>query len=203
MKKLLVPALVAVIAGPAFGYYDDREVDADYMGLQPYVALRGGTSYINLNYNLLNDKVTVSDMNFQGRAAIGMSFWRGGRSELEATFYTKMNKTDTFSGIDADIGLTMQNYMLNTYVDIGRYNLVQPFIGLGAGIATTKISRRGDALGVDLGDQKDTSFTAMGAVGLSFALEHFALDVAARYNYVDIQSGMHNIGADVGIRVMF
>ena len=204
MKKILIPALAAFMAVPAFAY-SDREVDADYLGLQPYIAIRGGATYMTLKYNMAGEKQTVDDTVFQGRAALGMSFFRGGRSEVEATLYTKAKETKDFVIGDVDVGFSMQNILLNTYIDIGRYNLVQPFVGVGAGIAMTKITRDGSALGVgvDLGDQKDTKFTAMGAVGLSFALEHFALDVAARYNYVDIQSGMHTVGADVGIRIMF
>ena len=43
----------------------------------------------------------------------------------------------------------------------------------------------------------------MGALGVEFDMEYFAVDLAARYNYIDIQSGMHNVGADLGIRFMF
>ena len=201
MRKLLIPALAAVIACPAFAY----DVDAEYLGLQPYVAIRGGITNMNLQYKIQGDKQTVSDTVFQGRGALGMSFYRGGRTEVEYTFYTKGDKKKDFAIGEIDVGMKMQDLQLNTYLDLGQYNYVQPFIGVGAGVAFTKITRDASALGgtISFDDKSDTNFTAMGAVGISIALEHFAIDLAARYNYVDVASGMHNIGGDVGIRISF
>jgi hypothetical protein len=34
-------------------------------------------------------------------------------------------------------------------------------------------------------------------------MESFAVDVAARYTYADVRSGLHNFGGDIGIRFMF
>ena len=58
------------------------------------------------------------------------------------------------------------------------------------------------AAGVD--HSKDsTKFSAMGTLGLSMPFGCFAVDVAARYNYVDVASGMHNFSGDIGVRYMF
>ena len=43
----------------------------------------------------------------------------------------------------------------------------------------------------------------MGTVGMTFDWNVFAVDVAARYNYVDVRSGMHDFGGDIGVRFMF
>ena len=79
--------------------------------------------------------------------------------------------------------------------------MLRPFAGLGAGIAFTDVKRHGDL--VPRHSESKTRFSAMGTLGVTFDMERFAVDLAARYTYVDIQSGLHNFGGDVGIRFMF
>lgn len=63
------------------------------------------------------------------------------------------------------------------------------------------VKRHGDL--VPRKSESKTRFSAMGTMGVTFDMERFAVDLAARYTYVDIQSGLHNFGGDVGIRFMF
>lgn len=197
--KLLLSGLFLMTVCPAFA------VDADGLGLQPYIAVRAGATYLNLNYKYDGEKKTVDDTVFQGRAAVGMSFYRTGRAEIEVSAFTKGKHKTDFTVGEIDFGLEMQTLHLNAYMDIGKYSIVQPFIGLGAGVARTVLKRDASFLGVgtSLDDEKDYKISAMGTIGLAFALEHFVLDIAGRYNYVDVAEGMHNFGADVGIRFVF
>jgi hypothetical protein len=43
----------------------------------------------------------------------------------------------------------------------------------------------------------------MGTLGMTFDWKVFAVDVAARYTYADISSGLHDFGGDIGVRFMF
>ena len=43
----------------------------------------------------------------------------------------------------------------------------------------------------------------MGTLGVTFDWHVFAVDMALRYTYADINSGLHNFGGDVGLRYMF
>ena len=86
-------------------------------------------------------------------------------------------------------------------MEFGAYKIVRPFVGVGAGIAMTDVERHGNLTPSHSKDE--TRFSAMGTLGVTFDMERFAVDLAARYTYVDINSGLHNFGGDVGIRFMF
>ena len=86
-------------------------------------------------------------------------------------------------------------------MEFGSYKIVRPFAGLGVGMAFADVRREG-AL-VPHHSESKTRFAGMGTLGVTFDMERFAVDLAARYTYVDIQSGMHNFGGDIGIRFMF
>jgi hypothetical protein len=49
----------------------------------------------------------------------------------------------------------------------------------------------------------NTRFSMMGTLGLAMPFGCYSVDVAARYNYIDVNSGMHNFSGDIGIRYMF
>ena len=83
--------------------------------------------------------------------------------------------------------------------NLGHFNYIQPFVGLGAGMAFMNT----EAKGTYTRSEDNTRFSAMGTVGLGMPFGCFKVDVAARYNYIDIASGMHNFSGDVGIRYMF
>ena len=86
--------------------------------------------------------------------------------------------------------------MAHVYMDLWHFKYIQPFAGLGAGMAFINTQA------ADISND-GTKFSAMGTLGLSMPFGCFNVEVAARYNYIDIMSGMHNFSGDVGIRYMF
>lgn len=202
MKKIAISTLAVLIACPAFAGNYGSGSSWQLFGLDPYIGLRGGASYTNLNYNYNNHKETMSDMVFQGRAALGLEICDTVRSEIEWSIFSKAKDTANFGTVgDVKVDTKMQTLLWNTYWEFGGYHVVRPFIGLGAGVAFADVKREIPNIG-DHSESK-TRFTAMGSLGVTFDMERFAVDIAARYNYVDIQSGLHNFGGDVGIRFMF
>ena len=202
MKKIAISTLAVLIACPAFAGNYGSGSSWQLFGLDPYIGLRGGASYTNLNYNYNDHKESMSDMVFQGRAALGLEICDTVRSEIEWSIYSKAKDSADFGTAgDVKVDTKLQTLLWNTYWEFGGYHVVRPFIGLGAGVAFADVKRDVPALG-DHSESK-TRFSAMGALGVTFDMERFAVDIAARYNYVDIQSGLHNFGGDIGIRFMF
>ena len=202
MKKIAISTLAVLIACPAFAGNYGSGSSWQLFGLDPYIGLRGGASYTNLNYNYNDHKESMSDMVFQGRAALGLEICDTVRSEIEWSIYSKAKDSADFGTAgDVKVDTKLQTLLWNTYWEFGGYHVVRPFIGLGAGVAFADVKRDVPALG-DHSESK-TRFSAMGALGVTFDMERFAVDIAARYNYVDVQSGFHNFGGDIGIRFMF
>ncbi len=203
MKKLVISTLAVLIACPAFAAHpNDGNSTWQLWGMNTYIGVRGGISYNNLNYSFANDKESMTDTIFQGRAALGLELCKTLRSEIEWSIYSKAKDSENFGNAGTvKIDSKMQTLLWNMYWEFSEYQVVRPFIGAGAGVAFTDIDRRGGPL-IDASSSK-TKFSAMGTLGVTFDMEKFAVDVAARYNYVDVQSGLHNFGADIGVRFMF
>ena len=205
MKKLAVSTMAVLLACPAFAGINHPSQGSSWQmwGMDPYVGLRGGMSYTNLNYKYDGNKESMTDFIFQGRAAMGLEICDTVRSEVEWSYYGKLSDQENF-GMTAgavDVKAKMQTLLWNNYWEFSSYEMVRPFVGMGAGVAFTTVERSGELVPYNSADK--TRFSAMGTMGLTFDMESFAVDVAARYTYVDIESGLHNVGADVGIRFMF
>ncbi|MBR2286388.1 MAG: outer membrane beta-barrel protein [Alphaproteobacteria bacterium] len=201
MKKLTISALAVLLACPAFaGQHSDSSFTI--MGLEPYIGLHGGMGYNNLNYSFNDKKESIQDLTFQGRVAMGLEVCDKVRSEIEYSFYSKAKDTKDFGDIkDVKVESKLQTLMWNSFWEFGNYDIIRPFIGAGIGLAFTDVSRNGAT--IDSYSQDKTRFTAMGSLGMTFDWKVFAVDVAARYNYVDVNSGLHDFGGDVGVRFMF
>ena len=203
MKKIAISTLAVLIAGPALATgYQSQGSSWQMFGLDPYIGIRGGASYSNLNYNYNEHKETLSDMAFQGRAAMGLEVCDTMRSEIEWSIYSKTKDSAAFGGAeDIKIETKLQTLLWNSYWEFGGYRMIRPFVGLGVGAAFADVKREIPNVG-DHSESK-TRFSAMGSLGVTFDMKRFAVDLAARYNYVDINSGLHNFGGDIGIRFMF
>ena len=203
MKKLVVSTLAVLIACPAFAInHPDQGSSWQMWGMDPYIGLRGGLSYTNLNYKYDGNKESITDWIFQGRAALGLEVCDTVRSEIEWTYYGKTSDDANFGAVGrVDVDAKLQTLLWNNYMEFGSYKIVRPFAGLGVGMAFADVRREG-AL-VPHHSESKTRFAGMGTLGVTFDMERFAVDLAARYTYVDIQSGMHNFGGDIGIRFMF
>ena len=204
MKKLAISTLAVLIACPAFAMNNPNQGSSWTMwGMDPYIGLRGGMSYTNLNYKYSGNKESMTDYIFQGRAALGLEVCDTVRSEIEWSYFGRMSDKENFgAGVgNIDVETKMQTLLWNNYMEFGSYNIVRPFVGLGAGVAFTDVKRNGEL--VPHKSESKTRFSAMGTLGVTFDMERFAVDLAARYTYVDIQSGLHNFGGDIGIRFMF
>ena len=204
MKKLAISTLAVFLACPAFAgiNHPDQGSSWQMWGLDPYVGLRGGMSYTNLNYSYGGNKEAMTDFLFQGRAALGLEVCDKVRSELEWSYFGKMSDQENFGEFGGiDVESKMQTLLVNGYMEFGDYQIVRPFVGMGAGVAFADITRHGTL--VPHHSEDETHFSAMGTMGLTFDMERFAVDVAARYTYVDARSGLHNFGGDIGIRFMF
>ena len=201
MKKLAVSAMAVVLACPAFaGQHSDSTFTI--MGLDPYIGMRFGMGYNNLNYKFNDKKESVEDMNFRGRLALGLDICDTVRSEIEWSLFSKTKDTKDFGDIkDVKVENKLQTLMWNSYWEIGGYEMIRPFIGAGIGLAFTDVSRRAPT--IVKSSEDGTKFSVMGTLGMTFDWKVFAVDVAARYNYVDVRSGMHDFGGDVGVRFMF
>ena len=200
MKKLIATSMAVLIAAPAFAggrAYEQQTTNFLGWDILPYVALRGGATYGNLNYSFNDTKESVSQNLYQLRTALGLSVYDKTRVEIEGSFFTKGNKEKSF-GDAYNIGVSSENIELmgNVYMDLGKFHYIQPFAGLGAGLAFI------DTKAADI-SKDNTSFSAMGTLGLSMPFGCFNVEVAARYNYIDVDAGMHNFSGDVGIRYMF
>ena len=204
MKKLAISTFAVLMACPAFAgiNHPDQGSSWQMWGMDPYVGLRGGMSYTNLNYKYDGNKESMTDYIFQGRAALGLEVCDKVRSEIEWSYYGKSSDSERFGAAgNIDVETKLQTLLWNNYMEFGHYKIVRPFAGLGLGMAFADVKRDG-AL-VPHHSESKTRFSGMGTLGVTFDMERFAVDVAARYTYVDIQSGLHNFGGDVGIRFMF
>ena len=201
MKKIAVSALAVVLACPAFAG-QNSDPSFTVMGLDPYIGMRFGMGYNNLNYRLDGKKESFEDMNFRGRLALGLDICDTARSEIEWSLFSKTKDTKDFGAIkDVKVENKLQTLMWNSYWEIGGYEMIRPFIGAGLGLAFTDVTLSGDTVAKH--HQERTRFSAMGALGMTFDCKVFAVDVAARYNFVDVRSGMHDFGGDIGVRFMF
>ncbi len=202
MKKIVVSTLAVLIACPAFAGHPNQGSSWQMFGMDPYIGLRGGMTYSNLNVNYNDHKKTMDDWIFQGRVALGLEVCDTVRSEIEWSIHSKAKDDDDFrTGERVKIDTSLQTLMWNTYWEYSAYQIVRPFIGLGAGAAFADVDRT--VPGLPGHSDSKTRFSGLATFGVTFDMERFAVDVAARYNYIDLQSGMHNFGGDVGIRFMF
>lgn len=202
MKKIVISSLAALMVCPAFAGMNPNNSSWQLWGLDPYIGLRGGLGYSNMNYKFNGKKEGMDDLVWQGRAALGLEVCDTVRSEIEYSLYSKLKDSNDFgTGSSIDVHTKLQTLLFNTYMEFGDYQIVRPFIGVGAGIAFTDVKRSGEF--IPDRSKSNTRFSAMGTLGVSFDMQYFAVDVAARYNYVDVASGLHNFGGDLGIRFMF
>ena len=204
MKKLIAGSLAVLLAAPAFaGGQMYEQQTTSFMGwdILPYVALRGGATYGNLNYRFNDTKKSTTQNLYQLRAALGLTMYETARFEIEGSFFTKGKDTKAFGDID-NVKVTSENIelMANAYMNIGHFRYIQPFAGMGAGLAF--VDTKATAMGFE--NKKDTArFSGMATLGLAMPFGCYAVDVAARYNYIDVASGMHDFSGDIGIRYMF
>ena len=199
MKKLIATSMAVLLAAPAFaGGQKYEQQPTDFLGWEilPYVAVRGGATYGNLNYNFNDAKESVSQNMYQARAALGLKMYDTFRAEIEGSFFTKGVNHKYFGDTEAEISNKNIELMANAYMDLGHYRYIRPFAGLGAGMAF--INTKADAI-----SQDNTRLSAMATLGLAMPFGCYSVDVAARYNYIDAESGLHNFSGDIGIRYMF
>ena len=201
MKKIAISTLAVLIACPAFAGNPRDGSSWQIGGLNPYVGLRGGIAYTNTNYNFLNTKESMTDVTFQGRAAMGLEINNEYRTEIEWSIFSKAKDSADFGGHNVDVKTNLQTLLMNGYYEFGHYNMIRPFVGMGLGIGFADVKRSGATIVPHSNDK--TGFSASGLMGMTFDMEQFAVDIAARYTYVDVQSGLHNFGGDIGIRFMF
>ena len=204
MKKLIAGSMAVFLVAPAFaGGQMYEQQPTNFMGWEilPYVALRGGATYGNLNYNFNDKKESVSQNLYQARVAMGLTMYDTARFEVEGSFFTKGKDYKGFGDLD-NVKVTSKNIelMANAYMNIGHFKYIQPFAGLGAGMAF--IETKGKVPGYEA-NRDNTRFSMMGTLGLDMPFGCYSVDVAARYNYIDVASGMHDFSGDIGIRYMF
>lgn len=204
MKKFIATSMAVLLAVPAFaGGQKYEQQPTNFMGwdILPYITLRGGATYGNLNYNFNDTKEDVTQNLYQIRTALGLTMYETARFEIEGSFFTKGKQRKDFGTI-SNVEITSKNIelMANAYMNIGHFKRIQPFAGLGAGLAfiTTEAAYPGFSSSSD-----NTRFSGMATLGLDMPFGCYSVDVAARYNYIDVQSGMHDFSADIGIRYMF
>ncbi|MBO7644993.1 MAG: outer membrane beta-barrel protein [Alphaproteobacteria bacterium] len=204
MKKIIATSMAVLLAAPAFAggqRYEQQTTNFLGWNILPYVTLRGGATYGNLNYSFNDTKESVTQNLYQLRTALGLTMYETARFEIEGSFFTKGKQRKDF-GTLSNVEVSSKNIelMANTYMNIGHFKYIQPFAGLGAGLAfiKTEASYPGDGV-----SNNNTKFSGMATLGLDMPFGCYSVDVAARYNYIDVASGMHDFSADIGIRYMF
>lgn len=204
MKKFIAGSLAVLLVTPALAggnNYEQQTTRFMSWDVLPYIALRGGATYGNLNYNFNNVKETMTQNMYQIRTALGLTVYDTARFEIEGSFFTKGKETKDFGNIpDVEISNRNIELMANTYMNIGHFKYIQPFAGLGLGMAFIKTEENYPGYA---NSKDNTKLSGMVALGLDMPFGCYSVDVAARYNYIDVESGMHNFSADVGIRYMF
>jgi len=79
MKKLVAGSMAVFLSVPAFagGYNKYEQQTTNFLGWEilPYVAVRGGATYGNLNYGFNNAKESVGQNLYQARLALGMAMY--------------------------------------------------------------------------------------------------------------------------------
>ena len=200
MKKVAIPVLAAIVACPAMaGQHSSMSF---WDTINPYMGLRIGAGYTNHNYSYNDKKEALSDEEMHGRVALGLSMWcNKARTEVEWSMFTKIKDDATFAGDRVKVDTKMQTLLMNSYMEFGDYRMVRPFVGLGAGVAFTDVTR--DVIGGTTKKQNQAKFAAMGTLGMTIDWRVFAVDMAFRYTYADVNSGLHNFGGDIGVRYMF
>lgn len=204
MKKIVISTLAVLIAGPAFAGINHPNQGSSWTmwGMDPYIGLRGGAGYTNLNYKYNGHKKSLTDEVFQGRAALGLEICDKVRSEVEWSIFSKAKDSENFGSVaDVKVDTKLQTLMWNSYWEFGSYEIIRPFVGAGVGMAFADVERHVPGVGHKSHD--NTRVSAMATMGMTFDMDFFAVDIAARYNYIDVQSGLHNFSGDVGIRFMF
>ena len=201
MKKLAISTLAVLIACPAFAGHPNNGSSWQIGGLDPYIGLRGGVAYSDTNYKFMGTKESLTDATLQGRVAMGLEINKQYRSEIEWSIYSKAKDSARFGDYNVDVSTNLQTLLLNTFYEFSSYSAIRPFLGLGLGAGFASVDRSGT--GIASHDSDKAGFSASGAIGMTFDMDICAVDVATRYTYVDVQSGIHNFGADVGIRFMF
>ena len=200
MKKIAIPVLAALVACPAMAGQHQNESFFD--SLDPYIALRIGAGYTNANFKFDGYKESFSDQEMHGRAALGLAMWcHRARTEVEWSIFTKLKDDDMFGDQYVKFHNKTQTLLMNAYMDLGDYQMIRPFVGFGAGVAFANQSI--EVFGIGSQDNDQTRFSAMGTLGVTFDWRAFAVDMAFRYNYAAVNSGMHNFTGDIGIRYMF
>ena len=77
MKKLIATSMAVLIAAPAFaGGQGYKQESTNFLGwdILPYVTLRGGATYGNLNYNFNDTKKSVSQDFVSGTCSFGFKY---------------------------------------------------------------------------------------------------------------------------------
>jgi len=122
-------------------------------------------------------KVSGGDLDFDndwsGHAGLGYAFQNGFRLEGEGAY-----RQNDLSDIAGDVNATAA--MANLYYDFNRDGAIQPYVGVGVGVA--KIDVNGAAAGLVSFDDNDTVAAYQGMAGVAIPLsERLDLDVGYRY----------------------
>lgn len=149
----------------------------------PYVEGRLG---ISLPQDSELDSATTSqevdlENGFVGNFAVGHGYGNGVRTELELGF--RENDVDSVSGGGgASTGdVSSWSAMVNALYDFNASGKLQPYIGVGAGIARLDVSGASPSAGTII-DDADTTFAWQGMAGVAYAVsERVKLTLGYRY----------------------
>ena len=76
MKKIIATSMAVLLAAPAFAggqRYEQQTTNFLGWNILPYVTLRGGATYGNLNYSFNDTKESVTQNLYQLRTAVGLT----------------------------------------------------------------------------------------------------------------------------------
>lgn len=134
--------------------------------------------------NLINWGDVKADEGWMGLLGGGYAWANGFRLEGELGY--RDNDFDETPNIDNGGSLTAWSLMANAYYDFNRYGMLQPYVGLGAGVADVEVEAADSGPPAVFADGSETGFAWQAIVGLGWAVtEQMTIDFGYRYFSVE------------------
>jgi outer membrane protein OmpA-like peptidoglycan-associated protein len=171
-RMLLAAAALAAVTGVAHAY------DGAYV--------RGDIGYTtDTNFSADDDNIDWGDVSpdegWMGLLGAGYAWSYGLRLEGEIAY--RDNDFDDSDALDDGGSLTAWSFMANGYYDFNRGGAVQPYVGLGVGMADVEVEAADlNPAPAVFADGSELTFAWQAMIGLGWAVaENLTIDVGYRY----------------------
>lgn len=147
-----------------------------------YVGLGGGANHVHDDKidNTAGNPSAEFDWGWAGVGTLGYKYDNGLRSELELGY--RKNGADQVGAFAADGNVTTMSAMLNVLYDFDISDMLDTYVGVGAGIANIDYNRY-RAAGSTIANESDTVPAVQGIVGASVPVTE-STDAFLNYQYL-------------------